>query len=176
MIAIALTESSLPARQRRLGPAHFAFMRALAQGISLAQGWQRYMMIEGDSSDPRLVASTLKWIRTEFGRAAAKEQRFGTARLLRLDAARSRAVHAGHDALAAPHQRQPRAGQRRCALGRGQGAARPCVTEHDQRVRHDRAAATHGSCATLRATTSVGAMKRTAPEHRMEPGQIGRKQ
>lgn len=75
-------------RQRRLGPAHFAFMRALAQGVSVAESWDRYMVIEGDSSDPRLVASTLKWIRTEFGKAAAKEQRFGTARLLRLDATR----------------------------------------------------------------------------------------
>lgn len=77
-----------PARVRRLGPAHFAFMRALAQGLKLSEAWQRYMMIEGDSSDPRLVASALKWIRIELGRAAAKEQRFGVARLLRLDATR----------------------------------------------------------------------------------------
>ena len=76
------------ARRRRLGPAHFAFMRALAHGLSLADSWQRYMIIEGESSDPRLVASTLAWIRSEFSRAAAKEQRFGTARLLRLDASR----------------------------------------------------------------------------------------
>lgn len=87
--ALALTASTVSAaRQRRLGPAHFAFMRSLAQGVSVAQSWDRYMAIEGDSSDPRLVASTLKWIRTEFGKAAVKEQRFGTARLLRLDATR----------------------------------------------------------------------------------------
>ena len=60
---LAITAVS-PARRRRLGPTHFAF-------------------VEGG---PRLVASTLKWIRTEFA-AAAKEMRFGTARLLRLDAA-----------------------------------------------------------------------------------------
>ena len=89
--ALAVTTSPAPispARSRRLGPAHFAFMRALAQGLSLEENWQRYMVIEGDSSDPRLVASTLKWIRTEFARAAAKELRFGIARLLRLDATR----------------------------------------------------------------------------------------
>ena len=61
---------------------------ALAQGIARGEVWVRYIVIEGDSSDPRLVASTMKWIRTEFGRAAAKKQRFGTARLLRQDAAR----------------------------------------------------------------------------------------
>ena len=77
-----------PARSRRLGPAHFAFMRSLAQGISLGESWQRFMIIEGESSDPRVVANTLAWIRSEFSRAAAKEQRFGTARLLRLDAGR----------------------------------------------------------------------------------------
>lgn len=78
----------LGARDRRLGAAHFAFMRALAQGMDLKESWKRFMVVEGDSSDPRLVASTLSWIRTEFARAAAKEQRFGTARLLRLDATR----------------------------------------------------------------------------------------
>jgi len=77
-----------PSRRRILGPAHFAFMRSLAQGMRLTDSWQRYMIIEGESSDPRLVASTLAWIRSEFSRAAAKEQRFGTARLLRLDAGR----------------------------------------------------------------------------------------
>src|SRR5471032_752895 len=46
------------------------------------------MVLEGESSDPRLVANTLAWIRSAFSRAAAKEQRFGTARLLRLDAGR----------------------------------------------------------------------------------------
>jgi len=77
-----------PARRRLLGPAHFAFMRSLAQGISLGESWRRFMIIEGESSDPRLVANTLAWIRSAFSRAAAKEQRFGTARLLRLDAGR----------------------------------------------------------------------------------------
>ena len=85
--AISTRRVSL-ARRRQLGPAHFAFMRSLAQGISLSESWQRFMIIEGESSDPRLVANTLAWIRSEFSRAAAKEQRFGTARLLRLDAGR----------------------------------------------------------------------------------------
>ena len=88
VIDIRKPATILGARERRLGPAHFAFMRALAQGMDLKESWKRFMVVEGDSSDPRLVASTLGWIRTEFARAAAKEQRFGFARLLRLDAAR----------------------------------------------------------------------------------------
>jgi site-specific recombinase XerD len=76
------------ARGRRLHVGHFAFMRAVVQGVEVAASWDRYLSIEGQASDARVVRATIAWIRDEFAAAAQRHARFGVARLVRLDAAR----------------------------------------------------------------------------------------
>ncbi|CAN5659788.1 hypothetical protein BH11PSE8_BH11PSE8_24380 [soil metagenome] len=73
------------ARARKLHSGHFAFMRALVQGVALTSAWERYLHAEWEGSDLRLVRGTVTWIRAEFAAAAQREQRPGTARLIRLD-------------------------------------------------------------------------------------------
>ena len=73
------------ARQRKLHVGHFAFMRAVVQGVGAPAAWDRYLRTEGDSGDVRLVRSTIAWIREDFAAAAKRQDRFGTARLVRLD-------------------------------------------------------------------------------------------
>jgi len=73
------------ARRRKLHVGHFAFMRALVQGVHAPAAWDRYLRTEGDSGDVRLVRSTIGWIREEFAAAAKRQDRHGTARLVRLD-------------------------------------------------------------------------------------------
>lgn len=63
-------------------------MRALVQGVDLAQSWDRYLRAEGDASDQRTVRATVAWLRDEFAAAARREARFGTARLVLLDTTR----------------------------------------------------------------------------------------
>ncbi|NJN00808.1 MAG: hypothetical protein HC793_04365 [Aquincola sp.] len=46
------------------------------------------MTVEGQRSDLRLVPATVAWIRAELAAAAKREERPGTARLLRLDVQR----------------------------------------------------------------------------------------
>jgi len=73
------------ARQRKLHVGHFAFMRSVVQGLDLRQSWERYLRVEGEATDKRLVRATIAWIRIEFAAAAQRESRFGTARLVRID-------------------------------------------------------------------------------------------
>ena len=73
------------ARRRKPHVGHFAFMRALVQGVHAPAAWDRYLRTEGDSGDIRLVRATIAWIREEFAAAAKRQDRFGTARLVRLD-------------------------------------------------------------------------------------------
>ena len=73
------------ARQRKLHVGHFAFMRSVVQGLDLRQSWERYLRVEGEATDHRLVRATIAWIRIEFAAAAQRESRFGTARLVRID-------------------------------------------------------------------------------------------
>ena len=75
------------ARRRKLHAGHFAFMRAVVQGIDGRSSWDRYLRTEGEASDQRLVRSTIAWIRDEFAAAAQREDRHGTARLVRIDVA-----------------------------------------------------------------------------------------
>lgn len=72
-------------RDRKLNAAHFAFMRGLVQGLPLREMWERYLQVEGRSSDLRIVRSTIAWIRDAFAAAARREARFGTARLVLID-------------------------------------------------------------------------------------------
>ncbi len=76
------------ARARKLHLGHFAFMRAVAQGLDTRDSWDRYLRIEGDHDDIRNVRRTIAWIRDEFAAAAKRHDRFGTARLVQIDATR----------------------------------------------------------------------------------------
>ena len=73
------------ARVRKLHIGHFAFMRAVVQGLDLRGSWERFLKVEGEVSDQRLVRTTIRWIREEFAAAAKREDRFGTARLVKFD-------------------------------------------------------------------------------------------
>lgn len=73
--------------QRRLGMPHFAFMRGYVQGLDIIMLWDRYLNIEGDPTDARVVKSTLRWIRDALSLVALREGKPGMARALRLDAA-----------------------------------------------------------------------------------------
>lgn len=76
------------ARSRLLAREHFAFYRALLEGVELEKVWDRYLSVEGRHNDLRLVPATVEWIRAELAAAARREERPGTARLLKLDVQR----------------------------------------------------------------------------------------
>jgi len=76
------------ARHRKLHVGHFAFMRSVVQGLDPRESWERYFRVEGEATDQRTVRATIAWIRDEFAAAAKREDRFGTARLVRIDATR----------------------------------------------------------------------------------------
>lgn len=73
-------------RSRKLHSGHFAFMRAVVQGVDARASWDRYLRLEGEHVDVRRVRSTIAWIRAEFAAAAVREEKPGTARLVLLDA------------------------------------------------------------------------------------------
>jgi site-specific recombinase XerD len=89
-----------PARCRLLGREHFAFFRGLLEGVDLERLWDLYMSVEGQRTDLRLVPATVAWIRWELAAAARREERPGTARLLRLDVQRLVASVPGLPSLA----------------------------------------------------------------------------
>ena len=60
-------------------------MRGLLQGLDERELWNRYLRSEGEPTDRRIVRQTIAWIRDEFAAAAQREDRPGTARLVRLD-------------------------------------------------------------------------------------------
>ncbi len=70
---------------RLLHRGHFAFMRALAQGIDVDASWDRYLAVDGERTDLRLVRRTTRWLRGELSGIARREGRPGTARLLQID-------------------------------------------------------------------------------------------
>ena len=74
-----------PLSPRRLHLGHFAFMRAVVQGLDHGDCWRRYLAIEGEAGDARVVRSTLRWIREALVRIALQTDRFQLARLLQLD-------------------------------------------------------------------------------------------
>lgn len=74
--------------RQRLQRAHFAFMRALIQGLDARASWDRYLRLEGESADMRNVRRTIGWMRDAFAAAAKRERRPGTARLILLDSER----------------------------------------------------------------------------------------
>lgn len=86
--ATALAAPPLPTRTRKLHLGHFAFMRAVVQGLDTRAAWDRYLRIEGEHDDIRNVRRMIAWIRDEFAAAAKRFDRFGTARLVQIDATR----------------------------------------------------------------------------------------
>jgi site-specific recombinase XerD len=80
--------SASAARQRKLHVGHFAFMRSVVQGLDPRESWERYFRVVGEATDRRTVRATIAWIREEFAAAAKRQDRFGTARLVRIDATR----------------------------------------------------------------------------------------
>ena len=76
------------ARQRKLHVGHFAFMRSVVQGLDPRDSWERFLRVEGEITDQRTVGATIAWIRDEFAAAAKRQDRHGTARLVRIDATR----------------------------------------------------------------------------------------
>jgi site-specific recombinase XerD len=93
-------QRGMPARSRLLGREHFAFFRGLLEGVDPEKLWDRYMSVEGQRTDLRLVPATIAWIRSELAAAARREERPGTARLLRLDVQRLVASTPGLPSLA----------------------------------------------------------------------------
>ena len=77
--------SASPRRRLHLG--HFAFMRAVVQGLDARSSWDRYLRLEGQYQDVRRVRHTIAWIRDEFAAAARRERKPGTSRLVLMDAA-----------------------------------------------------------------------------------------
>lgn len=73
---------------RKLHTGHFAFMRALAQGLDERDSWDRYLRLEGEHTDLHIVRKTIGWIRNEFAAAARRERKSGAARLVLLDTRR----------------------------------------------------------------------------------------
>jgi len=67
---------------RRLHPGHFAFMRAVVQGMDERASWERYLRLADEPTDLRTIRRTVAWIRDAFAAAAHREQRPGTARLI----------------------------------------------------------------------------------------------
>jgi len=71
----------------RLHRGHFAFLRAVAQGLSPRAMWDRYLADAGAFDDGPRVHRMTGWIRAELGAAATRGGDFARARLLRLDLA-----------------------------------------------------------------------------------------
>src|SRR4051794_10676576 len=83
-----------PPAARKLSPGHFAFMRAVVQGVDVQASWDRYLSLEGEHEDLRKVRSTIARIRGEFAAAARRHAKPGTARLVLFDAGRVQEVPA----------------------------------------------------------------------------------
>ena len=79
--------SSPTSPRRRLHLGHFAFMRAVVQGLDARTSWDRYLRVEGEYQDIRRVRHTIAWIRDEFAAAARREHKPGTSRLVLMDVA-----------------------------------------------------------------------------------------
>ncbi len=77
------TEQWLRVRKLHLG--HFAFARAVIQGLDPAESYRNFLSSEADEGGPRSAATMIQWLRGEFAAAAKKADRPGTARLLYID-------------------------------------------------------------------------------------------
>jgi hypothetical protein len=85
MIDVMKIPEAKPSVRLKLHLGHFAFMRALVQGIDTREAWTRYLHIEGEHTDLRVVKRTIAWLRDAFAAAAQRHQRHGIARLVQID-------------------------------------------------------------------------------------------
>jgi site-specific recombinase XerD len=69
---------------RKLHTGHFAFMRAYVQGLDLREIWDRYLAVEGNRTDLRIIRRTVTWLRDAFASAAHRHSRHALARLVRI--------------------------------------------------------------------------------------------
>lgn len=83
---VSIVPATIPSRERKLHLGHFAFMRAVVQGLDTKESWNRYLRLEGEHSDIRRVRRTIQWIRDEFAAASRRLAKPGVARLVQLDA------------------------------------------------------------------------------------------
>ncbi|NNM65018.1 MAG: tyrosine-type recombinase/integrase [Burkholderiales bacterium] len=60
-------------------------MRGYVQGLDMIALWDRYLNLEGDATDARIVKSTLRWIRQALALVALREGKHSMARVMRLD-------------------------------------------------------------------------------------------
>jgi hypothetical protein len=78
-----------PKTLRKLTREHFAFMRAVAQGLDERASWERYLAVPGERADTRTDTRNIRrdvaLIRDAFAAAARREGRPGTARLVLID-------------------------------------------------------------------------------------------
>ncbi len=73
----------------RLNASHYAFMRALVQGVGLREAWSRYLHPgDGRAADLGHMRQVVQGIRDAFAAAARRERRHGIARLVLVDLSR----------------------------------------------------------------------------------------
>jgi site-specific recombinase XerD len=77
--------SAAPVRTHKLHRVHFAFYRAIVQGVEPKAAWERYLQLGDERVDERRVRSAIAAMRGEFAAAATRERRPGTARLVLID-------------------------------------------------------------------------------------------
>lgn len=77
--------SAAPVRTHKLHRDHFAFYRAIVQGVEPKAAWERYLQLGDERVDERRVRSAIASMRGEFAAAATRERRPGTARLVLID-------------------------------------------------------------------------------------------
>jgi hypothetical protein len=77
--------NAAPIRTHKLHRDHFAFYRAIVQGVEPRAAWERYLQLGDERVDERRVRSAIAAMRGEFAAAATRERRPGTARLVLMD-------------------------------------------------------------------------------------------
>ncbi|WP_057395295.1 phage integrase family protein, partial [Ralstonia solanacearum] len=102
LMAVQSALQSTPKRRRRavvrrhLHLGHFAFLRAVIQGLDARPMWTRYLAIDGeieaqaeltqqDFAEHPKVRRMTAWLRAEFAAAVRRAGHYGKARLIRID-------------------------------------------------------------------------------------------
>ncbi len=70
---------------RTLHASHFAFLRGVVQGLPASSMWDRYLELEGESTDERVVKRLTRQLREDLALLALRAGKPGSSRLLRLD-------------------------------------------------------------------------------------------
>lgn len=70
---------------RKLHAGHFAFFRAVVQGLDARASWERYLATEQERVDERRIRNAIAAMRADFAAAAKREKKPGTARLVLIE-------------------------------------------------------------------------------------------